>query len=106
MRFGDNPVTPDVSITAGEYFKATLAELGYDVPTDGQTAYSVKAYGLPAGLKLVSNKAVTKKVKKGLAIVVEITVVRMATEGAHQTGRLATQYHVVVALDKRGYGSL
>jgi len=44
--------------------RATLAELGYDVPTDG-TAYSVKAYGLPAGLKLVSNKAVTKKVKKG-----------------------------------------
>jgi hypothetical protein len=49
---------------AGEYFKATLTELGYDVPTNG-TAYSVKAYGLPAGLKLVSNKAVTKKVKKG-----------------------------------------
>ena len=65
LRFGDNPVAPDVTIKAGEYFKATLAELGYDVPTDGQTAYSVKAYGLPAGLKLKSNAAVTKKVKKG-----------------------------------------
>ncbi|MBR4653579.1 MAG: hypothetical protein IKO72_09480, partial [Kiritimatiellae bacterium] len=50
------------SLVAGEYFKATLAEMGYDVPTNG-TAYSVKAYGLPAGLKLMSNKAVTKKVK-------------------------------------------
>ena len=59
-------VTPDVTINAGEYFKATLVELGYDVPTDGQTAYSVKAYGLPAGLKLMSNKAV--KDKKGKVI--------------------------------------
>nr|MCR5415031.1 hypothetical protein [Kiritimatiellia bacterium] len=49
-------------LAAGEYFKATLSELGYDVPTDG-TAYSVKAYGLPAGLKLKYNAAVTKKVK-------------------------------------------
>jgi len=53
----------EFTLTAGEYFKATLAELGYDVPTDG-TAYNVVAKGLPAGLKLVSNKAVTKKVQK------------------------------------------
>ena len=51
-------------LAAGEYFKVTLAEMGYDVPTNG-AVYSVKAYGLPAGLKLMSNKAVTKKVKKG-----------------------------------------
>ena len=54
----------EFTLTAGESFKATLAELGYDVPTDG-TAYNVVAKGLPAGLKLVSNKAVTKKVKQG-----------------------------------------
>ena len=66
---GDATVTPDVTIAAGEYFKATLAELGYDVPTDGQTAYSVKAYGLPAGLKLMSNKAVTKKSGKKTVVV-------------------------------------
>ena len=59
---------PIPSIDAGEYFKATLAELGYDVPTNG-TAYSVKALGLPAGLKLKYNAAVTKKVK-GKTVVV------------------------------------
>ena len=53
---------PIPSIDAGEYFKATLAELGYDVPTNG-TPYSVKALGLPAGLKLKYNAAVTKTVK-------------------------------------------
>ncbi|MBR4653495.1 MAG: InlB B-repeat-containing protein, partial [Kiritimatiellae bacterium] len=53
----------EATLTVGKYFTATLTELGYDVPTDG-TAYEVKAYGLPAGLKLVSNKAVTKKVGK------------------------------------------
>ena len=47
----------------GEYVKMTLAELGFDVPTDGKTAYTVVAKGLPAGLKLVGNKAV--KDKKG-----------------------------------------
>ena len=52
------------TLVVGEYFKATLAELGYDVPTDG-TAYNVVAKGSPAGLKLVSNKAETKKVKQG-----------------------------------------
>ena len=54
----------ETTLDAGKYFKATLAELGYDVPTNG-TPYSVKAYGLPAGLKLMSNKAETKKVKRG-----------------------------------------
>ena len=48
----------------GEYFKATLAELGYDVPTDGKTVYNVVAKGLPAGLQLKYNAAVTKKVKE------------------------------------------
>ena len=52
----------ELVLQAGEYFKATLAELGYDVPTDG-TAYSVVAKGLPAGLQLKSNAAV--KDKKG-----------------------------------------
>ena len=56
------------TLKAGEYFKATLSEFGYDVPTNG-TAFSVKAYGLPAGLKLVSNKAVTKKVGKKTVVV-------------------------------------
>ena len=62
-------VEPDVSLKAGEYFKATLSALGYEVPTNG-TAYTVKAYGLPAGFNLVSNKAVTKKDKKGKTVVV------------------------------------
>ena len=53
----------ELSIQVGEYFKATLAGLGYNVPTDGKTPYTVKALGLPAGLKLVGNKAV--KDKKG-----------------------------------------
>ena len=65
----EESVTPDVSITAGEYFKATLAELGYNVPTDGKTAYNVVAYGLPAGLKLKSNAAVTKKNGKKTVVV-------------------------------------
>lgn len=59
----------EFTLSAGEYFKATLAELGYDVPTDG-TPYSVVAKGLPAGLKLMYNKAVTKKVK-GKTVVVK-----------------------------------
>ena len=61
-RRGLSPV--ENTLKAGESFSATLAELGYNVPTDGQTAYKVVALGLPAGLKLVSNKAQTAKVKK------------------------------------------
>ena len=56
------------TLKAGEYFKMTLAELGYDVPTDG-TPYEVKAYGLPTGLQLKSNAAVTKKVKDKTVVV-------------------------------------
>ena len=67
-------VKPDVTWTVGAYFKATLAELGYDVPTDGQTAYKVVAYGLPAGLKLLSNKAVTKKAGKKTVVVTPANV--------------------------------
>ena len=52
-------------LEAGVYWKATLDELGFDVPTDG-TAYSVKALGLPAGLKLKYNAA--KKDKKGKVV--------------------------------------
>ena len=60
-----NTVTPvEESFAVGAYFKATLAELGYDVPTDGKTAYNVVAKGLPAGLQLKYNAAVTKKVKE------------------------------------------
>ena len=55
----------ELSIQVGEYFKATLVELGYDVPTDG-TPYEVKALGLPAGLKLKYNAAV--KDKKGKVV--------------------------------------
>ena len=55
----------EATLVVGEYFKATLAELGYDVPTDGVTPYSVVAKGLPAGLQLKYNAAVTKKVKQG-----------------------------------------
>ena len=55
----------EYTLQVGEYFKATLAELGYDVPTDG-TAYSVVAKGLPAGLTLKYNAAV--KDKKGKII--------------------------------------
>ena len=59
-----NTVAPvNEFLQAGTYVKKTLAELGYDVPTDGKTPYTVKALGLPAGLKLVSNKA--EKDKKG-----------------------------------------
>ena len=50
------------SFTSGAYLKRTLDQLGVAVPTDG-TAYSVKVYGLPAGLKLKYNAAV--KDKKG-----------------------------------------
>ena len=53
------------SLTAGNYFKATLAELGYDVPTNG-TPYAVTALGLPAGLQLMCNAAV--KDKKGRVV--------------------------------------
>ena len=62
------------TLTVGEYFYATLAELGYDVPTDGKTPYTVKAMGLPAGLKLVGNKAVTKKVGKKTVVVTPANV--------------------------------
>ena len=54
--------TPDYAAQAGEYFKKTLTELGYEVPTNG-TVFSVVAKGLPAGLKLKYNAAV--KDKKG-----------------------------------------
>ena len=60
-----DPYGPTIGLTtikAGEYFKKTLAELGYDVPVDG-TPYSVAAKGLPAGLELKSNAAV--KDRKG-----------------------------------------
>ncbi|MBQ3314537.1 MAG: InlB B-repeat-containing protein [Kiritimatiellae bacterium] len=53
------------SLKVGEYFKATMTELGYEVPTNG-TAYSVVANGLPAGLKLKYNAAV--KNKKGKVV--------------------------------------
>ena len=56
----------ELTLKAGEYFKATLAELGYDVPTDG-TPYSVVAKGLPAGLKLKYNAA--WKNKKGKVVI-------------------------------------
>ena len=56
---------PEVTLKVGEYFKMTLAELGYEVPTNG-TVYSVTAYGLPAGLQLKYNAAV--KDKKGKVI--------------------------------------
>lgn len=59
----------EFTLVAGEYVKMTLAELGYDVPMDG-TPYNVVAKGLPAGLKLMYNKAVTKKVK-GKTVVVK-----------------------------------
>ncbi len=67
-------------LKAGEYFKATLAELGYDVPTNG-TPYEVKALGLPAGLKLKYNTAVTKKDKKGKKVVVKKAKVEWWIEG-------------------------
>ena len=54
------------TLTVGEYFYATLAELGYDVPTNG-TPYSVVAKGLPAGLKLKYNPA--WKNKKGKVVI-------------------------------------
>ena len=51
-----------IGIEAGVYYKETLEDLGFEVPTDG-TAYSVTALGLPAGLKLKYNAAVTQKKK-------------------------------------------
>ena len=60
----DDVGKPDYSLQAGEYFKMTLAAMGYDVPTNG-TPYNVVAKGLPSGLQLKSNAAVTKKVKSG-----------------------------------------
>ena len=74
-------ISPMTLLVQGTYFKATLAELGYDVPTDGKTAYKVVAKGLPAGLKLMSNKAVTKKNKKGKKVVVTPANVEWWIEG-------------------------
>ena len=48
------------AVDAGDYIKASLSALGYDVPTDG-TSYGVVAYGLPAGLQLKCNAAVKDK---------------------------------------------
>ena len=56
--------TSVVKIDAGKYWKASL-DTFFDVPTDG-TVYSVKALGLPAGLKLKYNAAV--KDKKGKVV--------------------------------------
>ena len=56
---------PDYAAKAGEYFKKTLTELGYEVPMNG-TVFSVVAKGLPAGLKLKYNAAV--KDKKGRVV--------------------------------------
>ena len=56
----------EVTLTVGDYWKATLSELGYDVPTNG-TPYSVVAKGLPAGLKLKYNAA--WKNKKGKVVI-------------------------------------
>ena len=52
--------------TAGRYVKTYLQDLGYDVPTNGVTTYSVVAKGLPAGLALKFNGA--KKDRKGKVI--------------------------------------
>ena len=68
------------TLRVGEYFKATLVELGYDVPTNG-TPYSVVAKGLPAGLKLKYNPVQTKKGKKGKKIVVKKAKVEWWIEG-------------------------
>ncbi len=68
------------TLKVGEYFKATLAELGYDVPTNG-TPYNVVAKGLPAGLSLKYNAAVTKKDKKGKTVVVKKAKVEWWIEG-------------------------
>ncbi len=73
-------VTADVTLRVGTYFKATLPALGYDVPTNG-TPYSVVAKGLPAGLKLKFNAAVTKKDKKGKKVVVKKAKVEWWIEG-------------------------
>ena len=68
------------TLRVGEYFKATLVGLGYNVPTNG-TPYSVVAKGLPAGLKLKYNPAKTKKGKKGKKIVVKKAKVEWWIEG-------------------------
>ena len=60
------PSSADLTLTAGRYVKMYLQDLGYDVPTNGVTTYSVVAKGLPAGLALKSNGA--KKDKKGRVI--------------------------------------
>ena len=71
---------PEHTLNVGEYFYATLTELGYDVPTNG-TPYSVVAKGLPAGLKLKYNAAVTKKNKNGKKVVVTPAKVKWWIEG-------------------------
>ncbi len=73
-------VRAEVTLTAGTYFKMTLVQLGYDVPTNG-TPYSVVAKGLPAGLTLKYNAAVTKKDKKGKKVVVKKAKVEWWIEG-------------------------
>ena len=65
---------------AGKYLRMTLAELGYDVPTDG-TPYSVTALGLPSGLKLRHNAAEVKKDRKGKKIIVKKAKVEWWIEG-------------------------
>lgn len=55
------------TLEVGKYFKRSLVDFGYDVPTNG-TPYDVVAKGLPAGLKLKYNAAVTKKVKEKLKV--------------------------------------
>ena len=72
-------------LKAGVYFKATLSELGYDVPTNG-VPYSVTALGLPSGLKLKYNAAVTKKDKKGKKVVVKKAKVEWWIEGVPTAG--------------------
>ena len=70
---------------AGEYFAATLRELGCAVPDDGMTPYTVKAFGLPSGLKLVGNKAVTQKDKNGKKVVVTPANVMWWIEGVPES---------------------
>ena len=60
------PSSAEVTLTAGRYVKTYLQDLGYDVPTNGGTTYSVVAKGLPAGLALKFNGA--KKDRKGKVI--------------------------------------
>ena len=67
-RMSDAPgyFTRGYSAQVGEYGKWTLADFGIEPPAAG-TVYSVKAYGLPSGLKLKYNAA--QKDKKGKVIV-------------------------------------